>query len=132
MKNTKNSQQRQRGGTTEDYSKCILQTVSNLIENYSSFERVDEKEMVRQVKGNISNILTYRVAVNHCVVRKLEKDFSKPIYKLNCNIHPIDGISNNVNKLLRKQEQDKAISGKLFRKRHRPCCFKNEASARNR
>ena len=104
------------GGTTEGYSKDILQTVSNLMENYSSFERVDEKEMVRQVKGNISNTLTDRVAVNHCVVRELEKDFNKPINELNCNVHPIDGISNNVNKLLRKQEQDKKISGKLFGK----------------
>ena len=56
------------GGIIEDYTKDILQTVSNIMENYSGLNNTDAPDVVKKAKESINNTLTDRVPVNHCVV----------------------------------------------------------------
>ncbi len=102
------------GGTTEDYTNDILKTVNDLIGNYSSKEGLEKEETTKQAKFSISNTLTDRVAVNHCVVKELEKDFGKSLNELNCNVHPIDGLANKARNTLKEREGRKDIGSKLF------------------
>eukprot|EP00112_Aurelia_sp_Birch-Aquarium-sp1_P019970 Seg5042.2 transcript_id=Seg5042.2/GoldUCD/mRNA.D3Y31 product="hypothetical protein" protein_id=Seg5042.2/GoldUCD/D3Y31 len=102
------------GGTTEDYTKDILNTVNDLMGNYSNKKGLEKEETTKQAKGSISNTLTDRVAVNHCVVKELEKDFGKNLNELNCNVHPIDGLANKARNILKEREGRKEIGSKLF------------------
>ena len=34
-----------------------------------------------------------RVAVNHCVIEKLQSDLDIQLLELKCNVHPLEGVS---------------------------------------
>ena len=102
------------GGTTEDYTNDILKTVNDLMGNYSNKKGLEKEATTKQAKDSISNTLTDRVAVNHCAVKELEKDFGKNLNELNCNVHPIDGLANKARTILKEREGRKEIGSKLF------------------
>ena len=104
------------GGATEDYTPDIMQTVNNVMENYSGFNKMDAHDAVKKAKESISNTLTDRVPVNHCVVQELRKDFGKKLNELNCNVHPLDSLAKEAKKIIFKMEKEKGIKANLFGK----------------
>ena len=104
------------GGKTDDYAQDIVQTVNNIMGSYSEFNKIDLDDAAKKAKENISNTLTDRVAVNHCVVKELSNSFGKELNELNCNVHPLDSLAKEAKKILKKMETDKGIKTNLFGK----------------
>ena len=59
------------GGTTEDYTQDILQTVNDIMGNYSKFNNtwILMMQQRKQSRALVTYILTDRVAVNQSVVK---------------------------------------------------------------
>ena len=49
---------------------------------------------------HLTNTLFDRVAVNHCVVQRLQENFETELLELKCNIHPLDGIAKKSSNVL--------------------------------
>ena len=64
------------------------------MQSYSKYAAVEQTAAVTQAHANLTNTITDRVAVNHCVVKELEETFGHALTELNCNVHPLDGIVN--------------------------------------
>ena len=57
-----------------------------------------------------------RAIVNTKTVRLLEQTLGKDLLMLNCNVHPLDGISLAFRKGLREYERDNQVKKALFGK----------------
>ena len=76
-------------GTTDDYSSHNQQAINDVCQTYSLYHHLLEAAVVSQVVNHMSD----RVAVNHCVVEKLQSDLDIQVLELKCNVHPPEGIS---------------------------------------
>ena len=59
--------------------------------------------------SNITNTITDRCPTNQAVVRRLNEAMDKTLLMLNCALHPLDGLCNNVRKELKRL--DKGMKG---------------------
>ena len=55
-----------------------------------------------------------RVAVNHCVTEELCGVFGKQLYELNCNLHPLDGVSLAARKALSAHDKVTKITSSIY------------------
>ena len=104
------------GGTAEDYSQHIIQTVEYLSQIYARSHSITttpqdaENVMVR----NISAVLSDRAIVNQCAINGVNKHWDRELHQLYCNVHPLETITRAVKKCLLCTEQEDI--GMLFKK----------------
>ena len=110
------------GGTTEDYTEQIKNSISDVVQTYALFNGEDELVVKGKVLSHIKNTLTDRVAVNHCVVQKLQDDLNIELLELKCNVHPLDGIAHKCRSSLKKYDADHNIKGDTYGS---DCCAAN-------
>lgn len=105
------------GGTTEDYARHVEEGLHDVSMSYSECFDMEMAEVTPKLQSSITNTMSDRVAVNHCVVRKLNENFGgRTVNELNCNVHPLDGIASSARKTLKAMEQQNNINGTLFGK----------------
>ena len=104
------------GGRAGDYKTHITETLADISKTYSEVHDCDPLDNLGQCKSNISNTLSDRVAVNHCVNEMLSADFEKPLTELNCNVHPLDALAHKAQSVTNSLEKSMGIQGKLFGK----------------
>ncbi|XP_059141890.1 uncharacterized protein LOC131941956 [Physella acuta] len=90
------------GGRAEDYAGHVLNTIEDLATTYSSFCEVDKEETKLQMCGKVSSTLTDRASANHAAVLLLNEKLQTNLLELNCHLHPLDGIANEVRKTFQK------------------------------
>ena len=110
------------GGTTEDYTEHIKNCISDVVQTYALFNGEDELVTKGKVISHLKNILSDRVAVNHCVVQKIQDDFHIELLELKCNVHPLDGIAHKCRSNLKKYDTEHNIKGDIFGS---DCCAAN-------
>ena len=110
------------GGTTEDYTEHIKNCISDVVQTYALFNGEDELVTKGKVISHLKNTLSDRVAVNHCVVQKIQDDFHIELLELKCNVHPLDGIAHKCRSNLKKYDTEHNIKGDIFGS---DCCAAN-------
>ena len=108
---------------TDDYSSHIQQAINDVCQTYSLYHHLQtitvptsskpsmmyvrrthctitslyhhlpEAAVVSQVVNHLTCTMSDRVAVNHCVVEKLQSDLDIQLLELKCNVYPLEGIS---------------------------------------
>lgn len=86
------------GGTAEDYKNHISTEIVKLAEIYSQMSSVSIASCHTAIINKIKCCLTDRAPVNHLTVFLLEKEWGTHLIELNCNVHPLEGISNRIRK----------------------------------
>ena len=81
------------GGTTDDYISHLQQAINDVCQTYSLYHHLPEAAVVSQVVNHLTCTMSDRVAVNHCVVEKLQSDLDIQLLELKCNVHPLEGIA---------------------------------------
>ena len=67
-----------------------------------------------------------RVAVNHCVVEKLQSDLDIQLFELKCNVHPPEGISRKCCDVLKQCNRTYTTKSNTF---GNGCCAANYDSS---
>ena len=81
------------GGTAEYYEQHICESVDKLARTYSNFHHAEYQDFSRKITENISNTTTDRVAVNHAAIQRINENWDKSLYEINCHLHPLDTIA---------------------------------------
>ena len=102
------------GGTAHDYQEHISDTIDNLAEVHSYFNKSSFEECKAKLINNISNTMTDRCAANHAAIRLLNEEWDKSLNELNCHLHPLDSFSTSVRSSLAKLESSQKISSQLY------------------
>ena len=90
---------KQAGGTAQEYTGVIVQTI--------------DKVIGRDAVGSISSMMTDRAATNSAVERQLSTEYGKRFESFKCNMHPLDTIAKEADKVLqyfKKQSHLKALA----------------------
>ena len=101
------------GGTAEDYSLHISQTVDSITDVYCKFYSVDFDETRKIIIDHIRNTMTDRATVNHATISRLESSWRTKFNELNCHLHPLDTIASSVRSALKTCEPS-TLSKALF------------------
>ena len=91
------------GGTAEDYSIHIIDSIDNLA-NVHAYFTGEEQDTKQKMTENISNTLTDRCAVNHAAIQLVEQVWDKALNELNCHLHPLDSIATKARSVLKRCE----------------------------
>ena len=110
------------GGTTEDYASHIHGCLDSIVKTYASYLNLDHIYAKSTVIHNLKNILSDRVAVNHCVLQSLQSALDIELLELKCNVHPLDGIAKKGNTSLKLYDTEHNIESSTF---GRECCAVN-------
>ena len=81
------------GGTAENYHDHIITALRNASTDYAKSRKLDSQVIIQNVKSRISSTMSDRAIVNTKTVRLLENTLGRDLLMLNCNVHPLDGIS---------------------------------------
>ena len=81
------------GGTTDDYTEHLTHSIQDIVDSYSDYKKLDRMETLNIVQSHLKNTLSDRVAVNHCIVLKLQESMDRELLELKCNVHPLDGFA---------------------------------------
>jgi len=104
------------GGTAENYHDHILTALGNASTDFAKSRKLDSQVILQDVRRRISSTMSDRAIVNTKTVRLLEQTLGKDLLMLNCNVHPLDGISLAFRKGLREYERDNQVKKALFGK----------------
>ena len=104
------------GGRTIDYVNHIESAIDTTATTYSECYNTNKDDTKNEMIGNISNTLSDRAAVNHCVNKEFSDTAGRIITELNCNVHPLDGLAQSTKKVIREIENQHNIKGKCFGK----------------
>lgn len=97
------------GGTAEDYSTHIIETIDNLASVHSYFYNGDYQDTRSKIIDNISNTLTDRCAANHAAILLVNESWDKTLNELNCHLHPLDSIAIKTRSALKECEDALAL-----------------------
>ena len=105
------------GGTAQDYSAHICDSIDNLASVHAYFHDADQKESKKLMISNIVNTLTDRCAANHAAIGLVNQSWNKSLNELNCHLHPLDSVATKARSALKKCEEvipnlSKAVFGK--------------------
>ena len=100
------------GGKTADYVTHIAETIDDVATTYSRYTTSDKENVLKKITANISNTMSDRVVVNHCVNKGLEQTFGHKLVEFNCNIHPLDSLDKAAKAVLRESEVKGTLWGK--------------------
>ena len=104
------------GGRTIDYVNHIESAIDTTATTYSECYNTNKDDTKNEMIGNISNTLSDRAVVNHCVNKEFSDTAGRIITELNCNVHPLDGLAQSTKKVIREIENQHNIKGKCFGK----------------
>ena len=82
---------KQAGGTAQEYTGVIVQTI--------------DKVIGRDAVGSISSMMTDRAVTNSAVERQLSTEYGKRFESFKCNMHPLDTIAKEADKVLQYFEK---------------------------
>nr|XP_047144297.1 uncharacterized protein LOC124817899 isoform X3 [Hydra vulgaris] len=99
------------GGTAYDYQSHITKSVDNLVKLYSDFYQFKYTDVRSTIIGNITNMMSDRVATNCVTITKLNIVWQKSLNKLNCHLHSLDTMTSSCKSSLKALETSKE---KLF------------------
>ena len=99
------------GGTANNYSEHILETVNSLCETYSHFNGKDKESTKKQILENNSNSFTNRFKTYRAALCIISFEWNRPINELNCHLHPLDIITSSVQSPIKKCKTEK---GELY------------------
>ncbi|XP_050395021.1 uncharacterized protein LOC126812596 [Patella vulgata] len=102
------------GGATGDYLEHIKESINDVTLSYAKCFQKDHMELKERVISHLKNTITDPVAVNHCVVEQLIKDFDIAILELNCTLHPVDGIASRARSVLKECDAKFKIVSSTF------------------
>ena len=92
------------GGTAEDYSIHIIDSIDNLANVHAYFTGEEQQDTKQKMTENISNTLTDRGAVNHAAIQLVEQVWDKALNELNCHLHPLDSIATKARSVMKRCE----------------------------
>ena len=81
------------GGSTSDYAQHILETLDSLSFLYSKLANLEQKVVLEKFNSLFHSTMSDRAPVNNCVSDKLSQVLQKPLVKLHCSVHPMDGLA---------------------------------------
>ena len=104
------------GGTAQDYSTHICDSIENLASVHAYFHDPDQKERKLMISNSV-NTLTARCAANHAAISLVNLTWNKSLNELNCHLHPLDSVATKACSALKKCEEvipnlTKAVFGK--------------------
>ncbi|KAK6168188.1 hypothetical protein SNE40_022065 [Patella caerulea] len=100
------------GGTAEDYSNHICQSVNSMAETYTFFNEGSNYQETRlSIINNITNSMSDRCAANHAAIRLVNSEWKKTLNELHCHLHPLDSIASSTRAALKRLEETK---GKIY------------------
>ena len=117
------------GGTTDDYVAHICDCIDHIARIFSMYHNLDYLHCKSTITSNLKNTLSDRVAVNHCVVQRLQSSFDTELLELKCNVHPLDGIAKRCTSMLKAYDKEHNIKSDTF---GRDCCAVNFICAVNK
>ncbi|ELT97200.1 hypothetical protein CAPTEDRAFT_196087 [Capitella teleta] len=102
------------GGTTEDYTKHVKESLEDLANLHAKYSGTDLRDTASRMAANITASISDRVAVNNCVSIQLKTRglVNKDCLHLNCNVHPLDSLSSKSREALKTPEL--AVTGHTF------------------
>lgn len=107
-------------GETSSYHWHIYNTLKDLAQTYASFYNESFVSILQNIYSTITCTMTDRAAVNSSTVRLLNNELGRNLH-LNCNVHPLDSMSMEVRKHLKKSStssksfgSDAAIANVLY------------------
>ena len=98
------------GGTAVDYASQVLALLQHHARLYAEVHCVSAEDTLRQMKSNISCIMSDRAVVNAAAVRILEDDFGSTLAHVHCNLHPIDSITSKCKTLVQSLERERGVA----------------------
>ena len=103
------------GGRSSDYVNHILSTVDNMATSYSELNDINKDEVSEKISQTITNTLSDRAVVNHCVTQNLQDNFG-PLIELKCNLHPLDSLASKAKTVMKEFENNAQVNGLCFGK----------------
>ena len=107
---------------TEDYTSHICDSIHHIVSTYATFHSLDCMQTKATIIKHLTNTLCDQVAVNHCVVQRLQENLETELLELKCNIHPLDGIAKKSSNVLHIYDLNNNITSETF---GRECCAVN-------
>jgi len=102
------------GAKATDYVSHIICALENAVSCYCTLNPdFDQSQILSEVKMKITSTMSDRAAVNHCVVKDLEKYVGHELLELNCNIHPLDSLAIAFRKLTKAFELENKVTSNL-------------------
>ena len=92
-------------GTTDDYSSHLQQAINDVCQTYSLYHHLPEAAVVSLVVHHLTCTMSNKVALNHCLVEKMQSDFDVQLLELQCNVHPLEGISKKCYYVLKQRNR---------------------------
>ncbi|KAH9515099.1 hypothetical protein Btru_019228 [Bulinus truncatus] len=89
------------GGATIDYFQHIGNSAKDLGTLYAIFTGTQQHLILYKFQQTIQTTLSDRAPVNNCVSQELGHLLCKQLVKLNCNLHPLDGLATEAKKTLK-------------------------------
>lgn len=91
------------GGTASDYTSHIQQCVQDISDTLAEYQDKDRTKVHEKMQQHITSSISDRVAVNHAVVKELQKAqaVNADFLELNCNVHPLDTLSSTSRSVLK-------------------------------
>ena len=108
------------GGRTADYVAHISSVVDKMASVYSEFTGEPREDVSTKILSKIKSTLSDRAIVNSAVVRELRALWNLDLVELHCNLHPLDGFSNQVKSQLKTMDTEMQL-----RKTGSDCCVAN-------
>ena len=102
------------GRTTDDYISHLQQAINDVCQTYSLYHHLPEAAVVSQVVNHLTCTMSDRVAVNHCVVEKLQSDLDIQLLELKCNVHPLEGIAKKCRDVLKQCSRTYSTKSGIF------------------
>jgi len=102
------------GAKAMDYVSHITCALENAVICYCTLNPgYDPYQTLSEVQAKITSTMSDRAAVNHRVVKELEKYVGHELLELNCNIHPLDSLAIAFRKLTKAFELENKVTSNL-------------------
>ena len=92
-------------GTTDDYGSHLQQAINDVCQTYSLYNHLPEAAVVSLVVHHLTCTMPNKVALNHCLVEKMQSDFDVQLLELQCNVHPLEGISKKCSDVMKQNNR---------------------------
>ena len=90
------------GGSAAVYAKMITDSLTSIADVYSRAFSKDYETVIESINNSFSSTLSDRAPVNNCVVKLLEETLRRNILIFNCNAHPLEAMSRDVQSFLHR------------------------------
>ena len=109
------------GGCTFHYVSHMTDVIDNMANLYASYTNQHPVEIKNFLLNRVTCMKSDRAIVNAAVIRELREQWARDFKWLHCNLHPLDGLSNEIKNEFKKV--DYHFDGML--KNGTDCCMSN-------